>query len=310
MYAILGATGHTGSVVANTLLEKGKKVRVVGRDSKKLAPFVSRGAEAFEADVLDTDALSKAFPGAKGVYALIPPTMTSTDFRAYQERVTDSIAKALETAGVAHVVTLSSIGADKADKTGPVVGLHNMEVKLGKINGLNALHLRAGYFMENMLAQIGVIQGFGMMAGPVRPDLALPMIATKDIGAAAGEALARLDFMGQQTLELLGQRDITYNEAARIIGVAIGKPALAYIQLPDEQVIQAMTSMGVSKNMAALICEMAAALNGGHMKALEARSAANSASPTTTSAPSARRPPAVRPSSTPCPRPCCAPHAR
>jgi uncharacterized protein YbjT (DUF2867 family) len=275
MYVILGATGNTGSVVAKTLLDGGKKVRVVGRDSKKLAPFVTRGAEAFAADVLDAEALSRAFAGAEAVYALIPPIMTRADLRAYQEQVTDSIAKALQTAGITHTVTLSSIGADKPDKTGPVVGLHNMESKFARIKGLNALHLRAGYFMENTLAQIGVIQGFGMMAGPVRADLALPMIATKDIGAAAAEALVRLDFRGQQTRELLGQRDITYNEVAKIIGSAIGKPALAYLQLPDEQVIQAMSGMGISKNMATLLCEMSASLNSGYMKALEARSAAN-----------------------------------
>ena len=118
------------------------------------------------------------------------------------------------------------------------------------------------------------------MAGPVRADLPLAMIATKDIGEVAAEALVRLDFQGQQTRELLGPRELTYNEVARIIGTAIGKPTLAYIQLPDEQVIQAMTGMGISKNMATLICEMAAALNNGYMKPLEARSAANT-TPTT-----------------------------
>jgi uncharacterized protein YbjT (DUF2867 family) len=275
MYVILGATGNTGSVIAKTLLDGGKKVRVVGRDSKKLAPFVSRGAEAFAADVLDAEALSRAFAGAEAVYALIPPSMTSPDFRAYQEQVSDSIAKALGTAGITHTVTLSSIGADKPDKTGPVVGLHNMESKFARIKGLNVLHLRAGYFMENTLAQVGVIQGFGMMAGPVRAELALPIIATKDIGAAAAEALVRLDFRGQQTRELLGQREITYNEVAKIIGAAIGKPGLAYLQLPDEQVIQAMSGMGISKNVATLLCEMSASLNSGYMKALETRSAAN-----------------------------------
>ncbi len=135
MYVILGATGNTGSVVARKLLDKGKKVRVVGRDNKKLAPFVSRGAEAFATDVLDTDALSRAFAGAEGVYVLIPPDVKSPDYRAHQEEVSDSIAKALKTAGVTHTVTLSSYGADKPDKTGPVVALHNMETKLARISG-------------------------------------------------------------------------------------------------------------------------------------------------------------------------------
>jgi len=279
MYVILGATGNTGSVVARRLLDRSKRVRVVGRDNKKLAPFVNRGADAFATNILDTDALSRAFAGAQGVYALIPPNMSSPDFRAYQDSVTESIAKALEKGSVAHAVMLSSVGADKPDKTGPVVGLHKMELRLAQVRGLNALHLRAGYFMENTLAQIGIIRGFGMMAGPVRADVPLPMIATRDIGAAAAEALLRLDFK-QQTQELLGPREVTYAEAAKIIGLAIGKQDLTYVQLPDEQVIQAMTGMGMSRNMAELLCEMSAAINNGYMKALEPRSEKNT-TPTT-----------------------------
>lgn len=275
MYVVLGASGNTGSVVANALLDLGKEVRAVGRDSKKLAPFVNRGAEAFTADVVDGEALSRAFAGAEAAYTLTPPNLASTNYRAYQDQVTDAVAKALETAGVKYAVTLSSVGADKPGKTGPVAGLHYMETRFAQIPGLNALHLRAGYFMENTLPQIGIIQQFGMMAGPVRADLPLPMIATRDIGAAAVDALLRLDFSRQQTRELLGQRDLTYSEVARIVGAAIGKPALAYVQLPAEQVILAMGQMGISKNVASLLCEMSDALDSGYMKALEPRSSAN-----------------------------------
>jgi len=275
MYVVLGASGNTGSIVANALLDLGKEVRVVGRDSKKLAQFVSRGAEAFTADVVDGEALGRAFAGAEAVYSLTPPNLASTNYRAYQDQAIDAVAKAIETAGVRFAVTLSSVGADKAEKTGPVAGLHTMESRFAQIPGLNALHLRAGYFMENTLPQIGIIQQFGMMAGPVRADLPLSMIATRDIGAAAVDTLLRLDFSGQQTRELLGQRDLTYSEVARIVGAAIGKPALAYVQLPAEQVILAMGQMGISKNVASLLCEMSDALDSGYMKALEPRSSAN-----------------------------------
>jgi uncharacterized protein YbjT (DUF2867 family) len=275
MYTILGATGNTGSVVANKLLAQQKQVRVVGRDAKKLAPLVSRGAEAFIADAVDAEALGRAFAGAEAVYALIPPNVITGDVRGYQDQVTNAVAKAIENAKVKYAVALSSFGADKPDKTGPVVGLHYMESKLSKISGLNALFLRAGYFMENTLAQAGIIRNSGMMAGPVRPDLPLPMIATRDIGAVAADALVRLDFHGPQTRELLGQRDITYNEVAKVAGTAIGKPTLACVELPAEQVIQAMTGMGMSKNFATLICEMSDALNNGYIRALEPRNAKN-----------------------------------
>jgi uncharacterized protein YbjT (DUF2867 family) len=280
MYVILGASGHTGKVVAETLLDGGQKVRVVGRSKARLEGFTVLGAEIFEANLADSAAVTKAFKGAKAVYALVPPNLASPDYRAEQEAVTESIAKALEAAGVTHVVALSSFGADKTDKTGPIAGLHAMEERFSQIPKLNALFLRAGYFMENLLGQVGAIESFGMMAGPVRADLALPAIATHDIAAAAADALAKLDFRGHQTRELLGQRDLNYLKMAQIIGAAIGIPNLNYVQLPDEQVIQAMTQMGISKNMATLICEMADALDSGHVRALEPRSAANT-TPTT-----------------------------
>lgn len=280
MYVVLGATGHTGSIVANMLLDHGKKVRVVGRDSKKLEGFVSRGAEAIVADCTDSDAMTKAFAGMEGVYALIPPNITSENYRGFQDEVSNTVATAIEATGVKYVVTLSSFGADKPEKTGPVVGLHHMEERFADIEEINTLHLRAGYFMENMLPQSEVIHQFGMMAGPVRADLPLPMIATKDIGAVAADALLHFNFNGQSSRELLGQRELTYAEVARIVGTAIGRPALAYIQMPAEQVVMAMTQMGMSRNFAHLICEMAEALNTGYMRALEARSESNT---TTTS---------------------------
>jgi len=275
MYVILGATGNTGSIATEALLAKKQQVRVVGRSKEHLARFTGRGAEVFVADITDSAALTKAFKGAAAVYALIPSNMTSPDFRAYQDQVTDSIANALETAKVTHVVTLSSIGADKPEKTGPVVGLRFLEKRLGQISKLNALHLRAGYFMENTLPQAGIIKKIGRMAGPVRPDLPIAVIATHDIGAVAAEALLNLDFTGHQARELQGQRDLTYLEMARIVGAAVGKANLSYSQLPADQVIQAMAEMGMSHNLATLLCEMTEAMNNGYMRALEPRSPKN-----------------------------------
>jgi uncharacterized protein YbjT (DUF2867 family) len=280
MYVITGATGNTGSVVAEKLLAKGEKVRVLGRDAKRLERFTNKGAEAFVADATSADALAKAFSGAKAVYAIIPPNIAAPDVRAYQEQVSDDLAAAITKSGVKHAVVLSSVGADKSDKTGPVVGLHMLEKKLDGIAGLNALYLRAGYFMENLLPQVGVIQSFGVIAGPVRPDLGLPMIAARDIGAVAADALLKLDFSGKQTRELQGARDVTYNDAAKIVGGAIGKPDLKYMQMPATQLKPALMQMGMSSNMADLLLEMAESLNSGYMKALEPRSPANS-TPTT-----------------------------
>jgi uncharacterized protein YbjT (DUF2867 family) len=275
MYVVTGATGHTGNVVAKSLLKKGAKVRVIGRNAERLKGLAAEGAEPFAADLTDTAGVTKAFVGAQAVYVMMPPNLASADFRAFQNRVADVIAAAVKGAGVTHAVTLSSIGADKTDRTGPVVGLHYLEQQLNGIDSLNVLHLRAGYFMENTLAQVGIIQGMGMAVGPLRPDLELPMIATRDIGEAVANALWSLDFRQKHTRELLGQRDISMTEVAQIIGRAVGKSDLRYVQAPDEQVRPALIQIGMSPNMADLILEMSAALNSGYMRALEPRSAQN-----------------------------------
>jgi uncharacterized protein YbjT (DUF2867 family) len=280
MYVVIGATGHTGSVVAEGLLAKREKVRVVGRDTRKLDRLKQQGGEAFVGDVTDANAMARALSGADAAYLMLPPNVSSPNVLAYADRVTEALAGGIEKNGVRHVVVLSSIGVDKPDKTGPVLGLRKLEQKLEAIPGLNALFLRAGYFMENILPQVGIIQQFGHMAGPVRSDLALPMIATRDIGAAAEELLARRDFQGKQRRELHGARDITYAQVAKVVGAAIGKPDLTYQQGPAAQIKPALTQMGMSPNMADLLLEMSEALNSGYMRALEPRSAQNT-TPTT-----------------------------
>ena len=275
MHVVMGASGNTGHIVASNLLTRGEKVRVVGRDSAHLQPLASKGAEPFIADVTDASALAKAFHGADSAYVMIPPNITSKDPLGYSNRVSDAIAAAVQGAGTKNVVVLSSIGAELASGTGPVVGLHNLEQKLNQIGGANVLYLRAGYFMENTLPQAHAIRQMGTSVGPLRADLKVPMIATRDIGTAAADLLLHPTIHGKQTRELLGQRDLTYTEVAAIIGKTIGKQDLKYVQVPDDLFRAALVQMGMSEPMANLLLEMTQALNAGKMHALEPRKQQN-----------------------------------
>src|ERR1700683_4552665 len=100
MYVITGATGNTGSVVAERLLEAGQKGRVVGRDPQGLEKFTEKGAESFIADATDEGSLTNAFAGAKAVYAMIPPNIGSPDVRAHEESVSDALRSAIEKNGI------------------------------------------------------------------------------------------------------------------------------------------------------------------------------------------------------------------
>jgi uncharacterized protein YbjT (DUF2867 family) len=271
-YVILGATGNTGSIIADTLLSGRKRVRVVGRDAGRLQRFVRKGAEAFTGDASDAGALTKAFRGARAAYLLLPPITSRED----QERESDAIAKAVKESGVRYAVNLSSYGAHVPKGTGPVTGLHSAEQKLNAINDLNVLHLRAAYFMENNLAAIDMIHGMGLLGHALLPELKLPMIATPDVGAYAAQRLLDLDFSGKQTHELLGERDLSMTEVTALIGRGIGKPDLRYEQFPYDQVQQVLEQMGMSPKKAAVYIEMFEAINTGLLAAQERRSAENS----------------------------------
>src|SRR6202795_1122805 len=272
MYVILGASGNTGSIIANVLLSKGEKVRVVGRDVGRLQPFVRKGAEAFTAEVSDAAALAKAFGGARSAYLMLPPLNS----REEQERQSDAIAKAVKDSGLRYAVHLSSYGAHVPEGTGPVTGLHSSEQKLNAISDLNVLHLRAAYFMENNLAAIDMIHGMGLFGHALLPDLKLPMITTSDVGDYAAQRLLDLTFSGKQTRELLGERDLSMTEATAVIGRGIGKPDLRYQQFPYDQVQQVLTDLGVPPKGAAMYIEMYKAINAGVLVPLEPRSPGNS----------------------------------
>lgn len=280
MIVITGATGNTGTPAAEALLAKGEKIRVVGRDAAKLERFTSKGAEPFVADVENAEQMAHALDGATTVYLVIPQALQRDDFRDYQGRISDAYASAVEKSGVKYAVTLSSIGAQNTAKTGPVLGLHNMEEKLNRIPGLNVLHLRPATFMENLLMSIDGIRMMNVLPGASPADAPFPTIATKDIGNYAAGRLAKRDFSGHSTQELLGPRDVTMKETAGIIGRAIGKPNLGYVQMPLPLLESALTSMGLPKSSAALLVELWNSANEGLLNPQETRSAENT-TPTT-----------------------------
>lgn len=256
MYLVCGATGNTGSIVADELLKASKKVRVIGRDESKLKPFTDKGAEAMTGDMADGSFLEAAFKGVDAAYVMIPVHFGVDDYRAYQTEIGKHIANAVKKNGIKHVVTLSSVGADQPDGTGPIVGLHRLEEELGRIDGLHALHLRPTFFMENLFTNIPLIKGQGIFGMPAPADVPLAMIATKDIGHYAARRLLALDFSGRDFQDLLGQKDVTLNEVATALGNAIDKADLKFVQTTYDQEREGMLAFGLKEDIVNLYIEM------------------------------------------------------
>jgi uncharacterized protein YbjT (DUF2867 family) len=274
MIVITGATGNTGRRAVAALLASGEKVRAIGRESKKLESLTPKGAEAFVAHAEDAAQMSKAFEGATAVYLLIPQS-ADEDYRAYQDSVSDAYLKAMTSARVPYAVTLSSLGAQHPEKTGPIVGTYHLEQKMNSVPGLNVLHLRPGPFMENLFMGMAPLRTMGFLPGGTDSDLPVPMIAAKDIGDYAAKRLHARDFSGSSVQELFGPRDVTMKEVAKIVGEAIGKPKLSYMHVPAMMLEPALVQTGMPKATAKLLIEMWKAGNSGLLAPLEKRSTEN-----------------------------------
>jgi uncharacterized protein YbjT (DUF2867 family) len=237
--------------------------------------LIDRGADAAVGDAADAAFLAAAFRGSDSVYTLMPPDPTHPDYRTYQTKVGEAIAKAVRDSGVKHLVFLSSVGADQPSGTGPIAGLHEHEQRLRTIPGLNSLSLRAAYFFENHLLSLGLIKHQGVNGSALAGDLPIAMTATADIGREAARALRARDFTGAAVRELLGPRDFTFKETTSILGKAIDRPDLAYVQFPYEAAFDGMVTMGLSKSMASLYVEMSRGFNEGRIRSVEGRNLRN-----------------------------------
>lgn len=279
-YVIIGATGHTGKPIALGLLEHGHTVRIIARNTAKTKDLTDKGAVLFQGDISDTDFLRKAFEGADALYTLLAMDTQSADFYSTQVKQATAVAEALKTSTIMHVVSLSSIGAHLPSGAGVVQGLQKMEELYNTIPGINILYLRAGYFLENGLGMAGMVRMMNILGTPVRADLQVPMVATKDIAAVALKHLLALDFTGKTHEYVLGARDYTYNEIVSIYGNAIGKPDLRYIQFPYDDAKRAFVMMGMGESFTDRMIEFVKAMNEGQALSAHVRTPENT-TPTT-----------------------------
>ncbi len=261
MYVVFGATGNTGKVVANTLLDRGAKVRVVARDPGKVEALRARGAEVVRGDVGDAASIASALAGATGAYFLVPPDPTSEDYLARGRRIIDGFASALRAHPLKHAVMLSSVGAQHASGTGPIVNTHYAESVLGEV-GTPFTFVRAAYFMENILGNVPAMKGDGVL--PVfggGEGFPFPMIATHDIGIAAAEALLAPS-TSNRCIELSAAKDYSLQDAADIASAALGRPVKPLV-LPIDALVPTYMQYGMSANIAGLYREMIEGMGKG-----------------------------------------------
>ena len=259
MFVIAGVTGNTGAVVADTLLAAKAPVRVIVRDAAKGAAWQARGAEVAVADLGDKAALTRALAGVAGAYLLVPPRPGSTDPLGENRAVVAALAAAVTAAKVPHVVLLSSVGAHVPAGTGPIQSVHHAEEALAA-TGAALTAVRASYFQENWGASLGMLDQ-GVLPTFLPAGLAIPMVATADIGRTAAAALVEGGH-GRQAIELAGPREYSSTDVAAALERVAGRP-VRVMEAPLDAVVPTFTGFGISKPVAELYREMYEAIARG-----------------------------------------------
>lgn len=270
-FAVAGVTGHTGKVVADTLLQQGHDVRVIVRDAAKGQPWAARGAEVAVADVADADALALALAGVDGAWLLTPPNFAYGDFRGWQARVGQALLDAVAKAAPPHVVFLSSVGAQHPDGTGPIKGLYPVEQGLASLPRTGATFVRAAYFMENLLGSLGQLEQ-GVLPSFTPANLAFPMIATEDIGRLGAALLVEgPPAPGSPRVVELGSPR-TMADVAAALSAVTGR-SVVVAEAPVAVMASVMTGFGFPADASALYQEMTeglisglVAFEGGHRR--------------------------------------------
>ena len=263
--AILGATGTVGSKIAENLLNDGHHVKLIARHTEKLEKYRGLGAEIITADITDVDTLTKAFKNADSAFVLLPDNVKAENTRAYQRSVTGNLIEAIEKSGIKYIVNMSSVGSHMHEGNGMMAGTAEQEVRLNQLSDVNVLHIRSAYFMENFLRTIAVVKKMGFNSTTADGNTSIPMVATKDVAKVAAHHLANLDFKRKSIQAVMGPKNYTMTEFTNIMGKAIGKPDLAFVQFPADQAKQAFLANGFSEDFADNLLEMGTAIKTGFM---------------------------------------------
>ena len=97
--------------------------------------------------------LSQALAGAVGFFVLLPPNPGGDDFTGPSGAPRTGSPQAVKDGAPPHVVLLSSVGADLAEGTGPIKGLHYLEESAARHGHETDRHPRI-LFQENIASVI------------------------------------------------------------------------------------------------------------------------------------------------------------
>lgn len=192
---------------------------------------------------------------------MVPPDFTEPDQVEYYRRIGSNYAQAIQQSGVKRLVHLSSTGAHLDNGTGFILGSHHTESILNELSDIAITHLRPTYFYTNLYSFVDMIKGLGFIGANYGGDDRIAMVHPRDIATAAAQEI-ETPVTGKK-VRYVGSDEHTANEAAHILGIAIGKPDLKWATFTNEQMQDGLENKGMPTHIAANFVEMGASIHSG-----------------------------------------------
>ncbi|SHM71851.1 NAD(P)H-binding protein [Mucilaginibacter sp. OK098] len=256
-----GSLGNVANLVVKKLITAGHNVTVITSKSERTAPIEALGATAAVGSISDADFLTKTFEGSDAVFTMVPPTMGTTNMIENIANAGKAYVKAIQTANVKRVVMLSSVGADAAEGTGPIRGVHHIEESFKTLTQVNLTVLRSGFFYSNFFRDIPLIKARNTFGNNYKGDDRLLLTHPDDLSRAIAQEL-QIKGNGHEVKYVISDIS-TGNKIASILGQAIGKPELGWSQVPDDILQQGLTSAGLPAELIGLVVEMGQGVRTG-----------------------------------------------
>lgn len=259
---VTGSLGNISRSLTQKLVAQEHEISVISSNANKADDIRKLHATPLIGSLEDYEFVNRSFTGSDAVYLMIPPNFTAPDYKAFTITVGKNYARAIQETGISHVVNLSSSGSPLAGQP-PLINYQNLETFLDELLALNVLHLRPGGFYSNFYGSIGLIKYQGIIGNNFGDDINTVLSHPEDIADAAAEAFSTLAFTGKNVQYIISDT-LNGREMAQILGAAIGKPDLTWVQFADEQLLQGLMQNGFTKDAAQhYIVDMGIAIREG-----------------------------------------------
>jgi uncharacterized protein YbjT (DUF2867 family) len=282
MIVITAPTGNIGRHLLSLLLDAapthGEELRVIARDPARLPDAVRGRVEVITGSHGDAEVVDRAFEGADAAFWLVPPDSSLSPVDVWSE-FTRPAAEALAAHGVGHVVGVSALGRGTpvADRAGLVTASLAMDDLIAK-TGVAYRALANPSFFENLLEEADSIREKGVFTDVVAADRKAPLVAVADIAAVTARLLLDRSWTGVGDVPVLGPRDLSPSDLARIMTEQLGRP-VRYERQPVEELRATLVDYGLDETFVQGIIDMKQAKDNG-LDAGVTRTA-DTASPTT-----------------------------